>query len=182
VKQKGAAVRGTLRAIATLHGEPALERVMAHVSDEVRRALKPPVLASGWYEISVVAAVHVAVRYVVGRGSWRASYELGIESARQDLVGIHSAFLRALSPENVWSRSQTAWNHYHTQGRTEWRDQKPGSARGLVTDVEGFNEGMWYSVAGRAQTLFQLVGARGAIVEVRDPRPTECAFDVDWVG
>jgi hypothetical protein len=182
VKQKGAAVRGTLNAIAAIHGDTALERVMAHVSEDVRRALRPPVLASGWYEVSVVAAVHVAVRYVLGKGSWRSSFDLGVQAARHDLVGIHSAFLRALSTESVWSRTQNAWNHYHSQGRAEWHDQAPGSARGRIFDVEGFNEGMWRAVAGRGQTLLQMVGARGAMVEIVDPTPTECRFEADWLG
>jgi hypothetical protein len=182
VKQKGAAVRGTLRAIAAIHGEQTLERVMAHVSEDVRRALRPPVLASGWYDIGVVAAVHTGVRYVVGRGSWRASFELGAEASRQDWVGIHGAFLRALNTESVWARTQNAWDHYHTQGQAAWHAVSPGSALGRISGVDGFNEGMWRAVAGRAQTLLQLVGARGAMVEIKDPRATECAFEADWLS
>ena len=182
MKQKGTAVRGTLRAIATLHGDETLARVMDHMREEARSALRPPVLASGWYDVEVVAAVHTAVRFVVGKGSWRPSFDLGSEAAQHDFGRIHSAFLRALTIESVWSRTQNAWDHYHTQGRAEWYERVPGSARGRIHGVAAFNEGMWRAVAGRMQTLLRLVGARGVVVEINDPKPNECGFEADWVG
>src|SRR5262249_39288126 len=81
VKQKGAAIRGTLRALATLHGDGALAAVKAALRPEVRSQIEPVVLATSWYPIEVSAAIHAAIREIVGRGSWAASHAIGYEAA-----------------------------------------------------------------------------------------------------
>ncbi len=180
MQQKGSGIRGTLRAVEEIHGERAVAAIMARVPPEARRALQPMILASAWYPIESIAAVHVGIRDVVGKGSWSAAHDLAMSAARHDFTGIHAAFLRSLTLDAVWSRIADAWGHYHTQGRVHLADRTPSSARVIIDQVEGFNEGLWNAVAGRSQVLLELVGARGAIAEAHRPSPTSAQIDMEW--
>jgi hypothetical protein len=53
--------------------------------------------------------------------------------------------------------------------------------RATVTDVRGFNTGMWVACAGRTETLLMLTGARAAEVSVIDPSERQCTFEAVWL-
>jgi hypothetical protein len=180
LKQKGAAIRGTLQALATVHGDRALDAVKAALRPEIRRQIEPVILATSWYPIEVSAAVHLAIRDVVGKGSWIVSHELGVEAGRVDFTGIYRAFVQSINYGDIWSRSQRAWDHYNSQGRVQWYAQERGEAHGQIDGVTGFNDGMWNSVAGRAQMLLTLVGSRSASVSASLTTPNGCHIQALW--
>jgi hypothetical protein len=181
LQQKGSAIRSTLRAIRAMYGDDTLAAVMARVPRAVRAQLEPVVLATSWYPIETVAAVHVAIRNIIGHGDWEVSRAIGAAASREDYSGIHRALFHALDLDIVFSRGQATWNRYHTQGRVTWSNLGKGTAEGFIDEVDGFNPGVWNAVAGRIQTMFEIVGARAAIVDVKSPLATACEFQVSWV-
>jgi hypothetical protein len=167
--------------VEEIHGERTVAEIMARVPPEARRVLQPMILASAWYPIESIAAVHVGIRDVVGMGSWSAAHDLAAAAARQDFTGIHRAFLRSLTIDAIWSRLADAWGHYHTQGRVHLAQRLPTSARVIIDQVDGFNEGLWNAVAGRSQVLLEMIGARGAVAEAHRPSPTSVQIDMEWL-
>jgi len=179
---KGAGIRSLLLAIERLHGADAVARVLAAVPEDVRVRLEPRVLASRQYPVEVSASLQVAVRDVLGGGSWEISHRLGVEAAYIDFRGIYRVFLRALDYGSVWDRIERAWAQYNSQGTARWTDRTKTSARGVVTGVVGFNEGIWNSVAGRVQGLLLLSGAKTASAIAVHPTPESCQFEASWRG
>jgi hypothetical protein len=181
VKQKGAAIKSTLQAIANLRDAAALDAVKGALPAAIRAQIEPHVLPVAWYGVEVTAAIHVAIRDVLGGGQWSFSHTIGVEAARIDFNGIYRLFLRSMQYDSLWDRVARAWETYNSQGHPHWEDRTNGSAKGVVTGVSGFNVGMWNAVAGRCESLLTLGGARGASVEVREANATSCRMDALWL-
>jgi hypothetical protein len=181
MNQKGTAVRSTLQAIARLHGSEALAQVTSALPADVRARIEPHVLPVAWYPIEVSAAIHVAIRDLLGHGKWDASHAIGFEASKIDFNGIYRIFLRSLQYDTIWDRAQRAWVSYNSAGDIRWGERSPGGATGVITGVSGFNPGIWNAVAGRYQSLIVLSGARGASVEVKDATATGASLNALWL-
>jgi hypothetical protein len=181
VKQKGAAIRSTLGAIDALHGPEVAKRIRRALPDEIRTQLEPVTLAAAWYPVEVTAAIHVAIRDVIGRGDWGASHAIGVEAAKSDFSSVHRAFLRASDFDTIWDRGQAAWSRYNSQGEARFVDREKGSATAIVEGVEGFNLGIWNAVAGRCEAMIRMAGAPGAFAEVADATTSRCKLRLIWV-
>jgi hypothetical protein len=181
MQQKGAAIKSTLLAIVHLYGESGLASVKGLLPQGVISQIEPHVLPVAWYPIEVSAAIHVAVRDALGGGDWTLSHAIGIEAARIDFNGIYRVFLRSMQYDTMWDRAERAWANYNSQGHARWEERTAGQAKGLITDVSGFNWGVWNAVAGRLEALLQLSGARSASVQAHDATPTSCHMDAMWL-
>jgi hypothetical protein len=181
MRQKGAAIKSTLEAIATLHGEAQLASVRDRIPAHLRAQIEPRVLPVAWYPVEVTAALHEAIRDVLGGGRWEASHRIGVEAARIDFTGVYRVFLRSMQYDTMWDRAERAWTNYNSQGTPRWTERGPGHARGIITGVSGFNVGIWEAVAGRLEGLLQMSGARGATIEVKASSATGAELHALWL-
>jgi hypothetical protein len=177
---KGAGIRSLLLAIEQLEGSHAVAAVKAALPEHVRAQIEPRVLASGQYPVEVSAALQVAVRDVLGGGSWELSHRLGVDASLIDFRGIYRIFLRAIDRDSLWDRIERAFGQYNSQGVMRWIERTKTGARGIAEGVSGFNEGLWASTAGRMQGFMHLSGAKTAIVRAVDPTPESCRFEARW--
>jgi hypothetical protein len=179
---KGSAIASTLRAIDKLHGPAGGVAVRSALPVDVRDVLESdPVLPVRWYPIEVLAAVHVAVRDVLGHGDWHASHALGITAAREDFNNLYAVIIRVINTTTVWSRMERMWTLYNSRGRFEWIELRAGAMHAIIHDVSGYNEGMWHAVAGRGQQLMTMTGAKGADVRLVRGGPTQGEFEGIWL-
>jgi hypothetical protein len=177
---KGAGIRSLLLAIEQLKGSGAVGAGKAALPYHVRAQIEPQILASGLYPVEVSAALQVAVRDVLGGGSWEISHRLGVEASLIDFRGIYRIFLRALERDGIWDRIERAFAQYNSQGVMRWTERTASGARGHAAGVTGYNEGVWASTAGRMQGFMQLSGAKTASVRAVDPTPESCRFEARW--
>lgn len=75
---------------------------------------------------------------------------------------------------------ERAWSHYNSQGRLTWTDRSPGSMAVSVTGVANFNPGIWQAIAGRAQGLLLLSGAKSASCTAKDMTATSGRVEGIW--
>lgn len=176
---KGAALRSMLVASEELYGKEGVEAVLQRLDDEQGAILVAP-LAVQFYSVEVSAAYHEALRVVHGKGTWAASYAVGLAAARIDFTGIYRVLLRAVSYDLIWDRMEAAWKQYNSQGSVEWTERTKGLVRGQISGVAGYNGGMWHSAAGRAAGLVLLAGAKRAVGKVTASDPTSCRIEVTW--
>jgi hypothetical protein len=181
VEQKGAAIKSTLTAIEKLYGAAAYRHVLDAIPEDIRAQITPTVISVRWYPVEVSAAIHLALRDRVGRGSWEPSHAIGVEAARNEFTGIYRVFLRAVQYDTLWERMERAWSHYNSAGRLQWLEQKPGSMSVQIVGVSGFNPGIWQVIAGRTQELLHLSGARSPSCTPRDMSPTSARIEGIWL-
>ncbi len=177
---KGVSVRNLLVAIESAYGPAALARVKAALPDEERRRIEPIVLASGSYPVSVSAAIHDAVRDVLGGGTFEANRRVGREAARIDFGGVYRAVLRVADYRTLLEGLDRAWRKYNSQGGVRWSRIDTGSADGEMYGVEGFTEPMWQSIAARVETILELGGAKRAAVVLVACAPEGAKVSLRW--
>jgi hypothetical protein len=180
VQIRGAGLRSLLVAIERLNGAQSLAAVKDAMPVDLRRQVEH-VLPVQWYDVEVNAAVHEAVREVIGGGKWDESHRIGIEAARIDFSGFYRVIVRAMSYDTVWDRAQSMWTHYNSQGSVEWGDRREGYALGRVRGVEGYNLGLWESVGGRMEAMLGMTGIKTATVTVTESASTFCKFEAMWI-
>lgn len=181
VKQKGTAIRSTLRAIEKVHGKVGLQRVKDTLDKTLLAQIEPVLLPVNWYPIAVSAGLHAAIRDALARGSWEESHALGVQAAHIDFTGVYRVLLRAVQYDTIWSRMEVTWNHLISQGAFTWYERKDGYVRARIYGVEGFNRGIWNAAAGRGEGLMQLSGAKSASVVVLESTGQDCIFEGYWV-
>jgi hypothetical protein len=181
VQIRGAGIKSLLHAIEKVHGPQGLEAVKAAVPEHIREQIEPRVLPVQWYPVQVSASLQVAVRDVLGGGTWEEAHRLGVAAAKIDFGGIYRVFLRAVPYETIWDRANRIWTQYNSQGTAEWTDRREGSARGLIRGASGYNMGLWKSVAGRTEGLLKLAGCRSAAVTIVEASSTHCRLEAVWL-
>jgi hypothetical protein len=121
------------------------------------------------------------VRDVLGGGKWNASHRLGVAASRIDFTGVYRVMVRAVQYDTIWDRAERAWMQYNSQGDAHWTDRSESSAIGVIRSVNGYNMGLWQSVAGRMEGLLQLAGVKAASVEVLEGSATAARIEAIWV-
>jgi hypothetical protein len=180
VKVKGLGLRNTLSALEKLHGKAALEGVRAAMPARLREATLQ-VLPLEWYPIEVSAALHVAIRDVLGGGSWKESQRISAAAARVELRGVYRVLMRVVQYDTVWDRMERMWSQFYDAGEARWVEREPGHARAEFRGVAGFNEGMWGSTAGRVEVVLEAAGARGATLSLVTAASTHAIIDALWL-
>lgn len=171
----------TLHAIEANHGKTAVLAVRAALPPDLRQMLDEPLLPMRWYPVALLAGVQRAVRDLLGHGDWHVSHALGIAAAKHDFGNLYKIVIRAVNATTVWARMERMWTLYNSRGRFEWLELKPGSVHCIVRDVDGFNGGMWNAVAGRAQQLLLMTGAKAADVKVVRHSEDQAEFEGLWL-
>ena len=177
---KGTSVRNILLAVEGAFGAHAVERVRAALTDEVRGHVDRGVLASRMYPVGVSAELHTAIQRELGGGSIMANRRVGMEAAQIDFGGVYRVFLRMKDFRSLLEGLDRAWRQYNSRGHVRWTNIGDGTASGEIEGVDGFNEGMWHSIAGRLETILLLAGAKKASVQVNDCSPQYVKFAVRW--
>lgn len=177
---KGVAVRTTLQAIEGEFGKDGLARVMESLPEETRSAFAPYVIATGHYDVHHQAALHEAVRAVLGSGDVTANRRIGARAARIDFGGIYRVFVRAAGFVYLLRGVERAFRQYNSRGSVTWEVVEKGFARCRVEDVEGYNEAMWTAILGRFETLLVLAGAQRANAHIRSFSGSSATLEIDW--
>jgi hypothetical protein len=181
VKIKGVAVKNTLLGLEKLHGKEGLERVKGGMPPRLREQLEA-LHPLEWYPVELTAALHVAIRDALGHGkSWRESHAISCAAAKIELTGVYRVILRAVQYDTIWDRMERMWGVYYDAGEAKWIDRGPGHATAVFSGVAGFNDGMWSSVAGRAEVLLGESGTRGSSLTIKETSSTRAVMEALWL-
>ncbi len=180
MKFSGAIVRNLLEAVEGAFGADGLASVVAALPEEIRAQVEPMVVASRTFDDDVFAAIHAAVRDVIGGGSVDANRRVGRFAASIDFGGALRSLLDAPDFAALRSGLAVAWRRYVPRGHIAWKVLGPGSAHAHVQGAEGFTEPMWISICGRVEEMFRIGGAASASVELVSWSHEECVTAVTW--
>jgi hypothetical protein len=178
---KGTAIRSLLLAIERVCGHEAVGRVKEALPPEVRAQIGETVLATRFYPVEVVAALHDSIRQVLGQGTWEMNHRLGTEAAKIDFGAVYQVFIRVMDYDFVLDRIARAWGQYNSRGRLRITERSAGHAVFMIDDVSGYTEGMWEGIAGRCEGILQLCGSRRVRARLVTSNPTGCRIEADWV-
>ena len=122
----------------------------------------------------------MAIRDVLGGGTWTESQRISRVAAKIDLTGPYRVLLRAVQYDTVWDRMERIWSHYYDAGEARWVERGHGHATAEFTGVAGFNEGIWRTIAGRIEALLEMTGARAPDVSIKAASSTRGTIEALW--
>jgi hypothetical protein len=178
---KGTAIRSVLLALEKIAGRSGFDRVIRRIPPAHRVQIEPSVLASCQYPVDIAASLHMAIAIELGDSGYLVNHRIGIAAARVDYGTVYRAILRAVVDiDSLLEKVGLNWKQYNSQGHVIWRERRAGFVRGEIRAVVGYNEPMWWSVAGRIEELLRMCGAKSAVVRPTRSEETECDLEARW--
>ncbi len=159
-KVKGVAFRATMRALADVRGDDALNRSIARCRREVRDALRyQQVVVGGWYPISWYRELLAAI--VEGEGGRKGiARELGRRGIELDLNGVYRTLFKLMKPGTLVSFFKLLFPRYYAHGRLTVEAESKGFLRVAVRDCRGFDHLMYLDLLGATERMIELTGVK----------------------
>lgn len=179
---KGSVLKSRLGFVEEHAGTEGLERVMAALSPDDRRALAA-ILTVKWYPFALGRRLDDAIVTVVGGGRAEFFEKLGAASAARNLTTLHKGFLTEGNPHAFLAKAPMIYSLYYETGRREY--VRTGEREGVLTthDAETFSAPDCLTVVGWYREALGLCGARDVSVreeECRSRGGDVCRYRVSW--
>ena len=157
-------------------GRGAWDRVLAVLPVDDVRGIQGVLTPASWFPFEIAERLDKAIVEVLGGGKPEIFEQIGAQSARENLEGIHRPFLQPGNPKKFLERAGMVYAFYYDTGRREY--QSVGPQEGVLTthDAETFSAGDCLTVIGWYKEALRMCGADH--VEMRE---TECRARGDAV-
>ena len=179
---KGSVLKSRLAFVEEHAGPDGLDRVLAALDPETRKALAM-VLTVKWYDFAVGKALDDAIVNVIGGGRPEFFERLGRASAQKNLATMHRGFIVEGDPHAFLSKAQSIYSLYYETGRRDYR--KTGEREGILTtyDAETFSAPDCLTVVGWYKHALELCGATQVAMDEEECRAaggTVCRYRISW--
>ena len=188
---KGTAIRAGIGWFAETYGKPAVDRLLALASPELRAMLRPndPVfglIASGWYDTLLIGELLELTEQVAAPPDL-AVHEQRVAAAiaRDNVGGVYRALFRLVaSPPLLEANSQRVWRTYLDEGTMSVTLGGPGSFEARVRGWSRHHPAVCRMISAMLEALLRAVGYTALVVErtqcvgLGDPC---CAFEGTWL-
>jgi hypothetical protein len=180
---RGSALRSR-KAFAEEHfGAGAWDKVLETLPESDRILLKGLLLPAGWYPFDTGERLDQAIVDVLGGGDPEVFEQIGRQSARQNLSGVHKTFLKAGHPGDFLAQSASIYNFYYDTGSREYLPTGPKSGVIRTSGAETFSRADCLTVIGWHKEALEMCGARQVrISEIRCRANGDdvCEYAVQW--
>lgn len=137
-KIKGTAFKSTVAYVKERLGEKGFDEVVAGFPDQEAEVFRKPILASAWYELSILLKLmkeaEARLPAIQGRSFAR---ELGRHSAEAGLYGVYKLFFKAANPNYIIKMATKVFPTYYDSGQIS---VVKSEAKQAVVRLEGFNQ------------------------------------------
>ena len=179
---KGTILKSRLAFVEQHWGRGGVERVLAALSDDDQRALKP-VLTVKWYPFEIGERLDAAIVDVLGDGRSEVFERLGAASADANLTTLHKQFLSPGKPHVFLGKAPQIYGFYYETGSRSY--EQTGERSGVMTtrDAETFSVPDCLTVIGWYKRALEMCGAEGVTIvedECRARGGEVCRYRVEW--
>ena len=166
---KGTAVLDTMEAIKARAGKEELERIFAHLDEQTREILQPPISPSSWYSCAAFARfLEADIRETAGGNAEELIKRAEIVIAKQ-LTGIYKIFVRLGSPEFVIRRIAAVHSTYFDGVQIIPEMERPHSARIQYVGFSREHRIMGFVILGFFKKALEISGAKKVDVHFTVP-------------
>ena len=179
---KGSVVKSRLAFVEEHSGKDGVERVLAALPEEDRRALAS-VITVKWYPLALGNRLDDAIVRVLGGGKPEFFERLGAASADKNLASVHKAFVTQGDPHAFLTRTPAIYSMYYEKGRREYKKTGERSAVLTTYDAESFSAPDCLTIVGWHRRALEMCGARDVRVveeECRSKGGAVCRYALSW--
>lgn len=182
---KGGVLASRRRFVTARFGDAALARIVASLPQADREVLDGMLLPFAFYPVETQVRFDEAIVAQMGAVTERAFWELGRESANDNVPRFQSAIVRGKTPMAFLHQTPTIYKLYYGTGRREF--VPTGDTSGTITtyDAEGASVVDCLTVMGWHERALEIVGARAIRITHPICRATggpHCRYEVSWGG
>jgi uncharacterized protein (TIGR02265 family) len=183
VQIRGAVVKARKSFVEKHFGAGAWERVTAALPQEDRELFKGLLVYAGWYPFEVGARLDQAIVDVFGGGKTKVFEDIGVQSAADNLNGVHHSFLTPGDPQAFLGQSKTIYKFYYNTGHREYK--ATGRASGVITThgAEMFSLTDCLTVVGWHKQALAMCGAKNVRIDETQCRAKGdpiCSYRLEW--
>ncbi len=162
-------------------GAPAVERVLARLSDEDRKACAH-LLTGAWYPFELNARLDDAIAAEMDIGE-RVFLLMGEKSAFHNLSGAHRVFAADRDPHGLLRRTAQIYQAYYDSGRREY--EKTGEKKAVLRtyDSTTFSKHDCLTVVGWHRKAIEMCGGKNVRVtetKCRTSGAPYCEYVCEW--
>lgn len=162
-------------------GEPAVQRVLARLSDEDRKACSQ-LLTANWYPFELNARLDEAIAAEMGIGD-RVFLLMGEKSAAHNLAAAHKVFMTERDPQGLLRKTAQIYKAYYDTGHREY--EKLGEKKAVLRTYESetFSKHDCLTIAGWHRKAIEMCGGRNVrVVETkcRAAGANVCEYVCEW--
>lgn len=178
---KGGAVVSRLEFVRERGGEPAVQRVLARLSVEDRKACSQ-LLTANWYPFELNARLDEAIAAEMGIGD-RVFLLMGEKSAAHNLATAHKVFVADRDPQGLLRRTAQIYKAYYDTGRREYEKLAEKKAVLRTYESETFSKHDCLTIVGWHRKAIEMCGGRNVRVVETKCRATGanvCEYVCEW--
>jgi len=164
-------------------GEGAWDRVLSTLSEEDRTFYNSLLIHSGWYPFDAGERLDKAIVDVLGKGNSQVFEEIGAKSARENLSGVHKAFMTPGNPQAFLAQSGMIYKFYYNTGTRKYEPTGPASGTITTEGAETFSLADCLTIVGWHKEALKMCGAKQVrIVETvcRAKSGSCCKYELSW--
>jgi uncharacterized protein (TIGR02265 family) len=164
-------------------GAEAWDRVLAALSEQDRGVLKSIVVYAGWYPFEIGEHLDRTIVDVLGAGDSKVFEDIGVQSARQNLTGVHKSFLTSGDPQAFLAQTRTIYKFYYNTGSREYEATGPNSGVITTRDSEIFSLADCLTVIGWHREALTMCGGKNVRIKetkCRAKGDSVCRYELAW--
>jgi hypothetical protein len=181
---RGSSLAGRLRYVKKYHSQAALDQVLAVLKNrDLASKLQVGAVESAWYPLADFVDLVESIDRVLGKGDLAMVKPMAAQTAQDDFSGAYRIFFRLTSPSFVFGKAATIWSQKYDSGKLLTRQLGPTSFELEIVDFDTPHIAMCESIAGWAQRMLELTGAKKAScehVECRTRKNPRCVWRMVW--
>ncbi len=178
---KGAAIQSRLEFVRERGGEPAVQRVLARLSEDDRKAAAH-VLPGMWYPFELNERLDEAVAAEIGIGE-RVFLLMGEKSAAHNLGAVHRAFIDQKDPHGLLRRASQIYQTYYDSGRRTYESLGERNARLTTLESVNVSKHDCLTVVGWHRKAIEMCGGSNVRVtesKCRAEGAEACEYICEW--
>lgn len=146
-------------------GAEGWTKVLNALPGSDQEVFKETLLTSHWYEFEIGRRLDEAIVSVLGSGANKVFEDIGAQSARRNLGGIHSAFIEGKDPVSFMKKTSMIYKFYYDKGHREYEEKAPGHGVMTTYDAETFSVPDCLTVVGWYKEALKMCGAKNVTIK-----------------
>ena len=164
-------------------GDEAWNRVLEASPENHREILGDTLLTANWYDFEIGKQLDLTIVDVLGEGAKQVFEDIGAQSAKRNLTGIHASFLEGSDPQTFLKKAGMIYKFYYNVGHRDY--EETSSTSGVLTtyDADTYSVPDCLTVIGWYKEALKMCGAKNVEIEEETCRALGgdcCKYKVSW--
>jgi len=183
IQSKGFTLRGAMGFVEAEYGPGSMEKVLARVEPDLRKALSGLILPSAWYPFRYQVELYEAIDRALGRGDFALCRKIGRYTAEKEASTFHKVLIKLASLKSWLKIASSMWGMYYNAGALKVEEMGDAGGTLSVSAFHPLSRAFCEDLCGWFQKTAEMSGKKGVTVThtkcLLDGAPA-CLYHASW--